>query len=103
MTCAICSRLLYAKEEARGFCGRCNSGQARRQINLRKMAEMKLAARADADAMRERQAQSEADAAAVLARRDRYRSTPVEAAPAAREVAVPVHGRDASAWLWGAK
>lgn len=40
------------------------------------------------------------DAAAVLARRDRYRSAPVETT--SREaVAVPVHGRDACAWLFG--
>jgi len=58
---------------------------------------------------RQRDAQREADhaervasedAAAVLARRDRYRSTPVEA-PAREDVAVPVHGRDAAAWLFG--
>lgn len=102
MTCAICLRLLYAKEEGRGVCGRCNCGRARRERNLRRLSGRKLAARAEADAMRERQVAAEADAAAVLARRDRYRSTPVETT--SREaVAVPVHGRDACAWLWGAK
>lgn len=40
------------------------------------------------------------DPAAVLARRDRYRSVPVET-PERDAVAVPVHGRDASAWLFG--
>lgn len=100
MTCAGCSRLLYAKEQGRGTCGRCNSGRARRERNLRRRSARSLAARVEADALREQQAARDADAAAVLARRDRYRTVPVET-PERDAVAVPVHGRDPSAWLFG--
>lgn len=72
-----------------------------RHATLRRMARERDAVRRRSDADRAAAAERRReDAAAVMARRDRYRSTPAEAA-AREDVAVPVHGRDASAWLFG--
>lgn len=66
------------------------------RLNRERDAVRRLAD-ADRAAASERRAE---DPAAVLARRDRYRSAPVET-PERDAVAVPVHGRDRCAWLFG--
>lgn len=75
--------------------------RTRRDVSIANLGKARDAIRRKSDADRAAAAARRAeDPAAVLARRDRFRSMPVEAVPA-REVAVPVHGRDACAWLWG--
>lgn len=72
-----------------------------RHATLTRVARERDAVRRLADADRATAAaRREEDPAAVLARRDRYRSAPVETT-SRDAVAVPVHGRDPSAWLFG--
>lgn len=73
----------------------------RRDVSIANLAKARDAIRRQSDADRAAAAERrEEDPAAVLARRDRYRTKPVETT--AREaVDLPVHGRGGASWLFG--
>lgn len=73
----------------------------RRDVSIANLAKARDAIRRQSDADRAAAAERrKEDPAAVLARRDRYRTKPVDA-PVRAEAAVPVHGRGGASWLFG--